>query len=61
MSEGVKFIEWKNAYSVKVSAIDEQHKQVLNILNSVFTSIKHRDNSKALSFNLKKLSVVSQR
>lgn len=59
MSEGIKFVEWKDTYSVGIPAIDEQHKQVLKILNSVFASVKNRKDSKALLNNLKKLWIFT--
>ena len=59
MDKGVKFVEWHDTYSVGIPAIDEQHKQVLKILNSVFASVKNRNDSKALLNNLKKLWIFT--
>ena len=59
MDKGIKFVEWQDTYSVGIPALDEQHKQVLKILNSIFASLKGRREPKALAADLKRLWVFT--
>lgn len=50
---------WKDKYSVNVSAIDEQHKQVLDILNSMYEAVNCPDNKETMRLGLKKLYIFT--
>ncbi len=46
---------WKNEYSVAVKEIDDQHKQLFNIINTLYDSIKTNNIEKMRSGILTKL------
>lgn len=50
---------WQDKYSVSVSAIDEQHKQVLDILNSMYEAASRPDNEETMRLGLKKLYIFT--
>jgi hemerythrin len=42
------FFEWKADYSVKVAAIDAQHKKLVGMLNDLYTALKAGEGREAL-------------
>ena len=41
-------IEWDNKYSVGISIIDEEHKQLIGIINKAIAAKQHSNNSKEI-------------
>ena len=41
-------IEWDDKYSVGISIIDEEHKQLIGIINKAIAAKQHSDNSKEI-------------
>ncbi|MEQ1630208.1 MAG: bacteriohemerythrin, partial [Gallionella sp.] len=37
------FFAWSEKYSVNIKAIDEQHKELVNILNRLFVAVSKRE------------------
>ena len=37
------FLEWKQEYSVEISVVDAQHKQVFSLINELFAAITEQD------------------
>lgn len=48
MSEEV-FFKWSDDYSVNIPTIDEQHQELVNILNSLFIAVSKREANKVIA------------
>ena len=42
-------IEWEDKYSVGVSIIDKEHKNIINIINKVIAAKQHKDNPEEIT------------
>jgi hemerythrin len=49
MSNDDVFFRWSNAYSVRIPAIDEQHQELVNILNRLFIAVSKREGNKIIA------------
>lgn len=55
------FINWQDSYSVNLKAIDEQHKQILGILNDIFNETASGEGKReSLKRNLFRLRVFTE-
>lgn len=50
---------WQDRYSVSVSAIDAQHRQVLEILNNMYETVNRHDKDETMRLGLKKLYIFT--
>lgn len=48
MSNTEVFFKWLPEYSVNIKAIDDQHKELVNILNRLFVAVSMREGDKAI-------------
>lgn len=49
MSDSEDFFKWLPAYSVRIDAIDEQHRELVNILNRLFVAVSRREGDKVIA------------
>ncbi len=49
MSDDVVFFKWLPAYSVNIKTIDDQHRELVNILNRLFIAVSKREGDKAIA------------
>jgi hemerythrin len=48
MSDADVFFKWLPEYSVNIKAIDDQHQELVNILNRLFVAVSRREGDKAI-------------
>lgn len=48
--------DWKDSYSVKIKAVDEQHKILVSSLNELYEAMRNREAETVISGILKKLT-----
>lgn len=60
MPNTVVFFKWSDDYSVKIPAIDEQHQELVNILNRLFIAVSLREGHKVVAGILDALLVYTQ-
>ncbi len=53
-------IEWDDKYSVGISTIDEEHKQLIGIINKAIAARQHIDNSKEITEILNEMTNYAQ-
>ncbi|MFC2136627.1 hypothetical protein ACFLTE_00480 [Bacteroidota bacterium] len=44
-------IEWKNSFSVDIEEIDNQHKQLVRIINELYDRLAHNPNAVSIDNN----------
>lgn len=49
MSNEEVFFKWSPAYSVNIQAIDDQHRELVNILNRLFVAVSKREGDQAIA------------
>ncbi len=49
MSNEEVFFKWLPDYSVNIKAIDEQHRELVNILNRLFVAVSRREGDKVIA------------
>lgn len=49
MSNEEVFFKWSPNYSVNITAIDDQHRELVNILNRLFVAVSRREGDKAIA------------
>ena len=49
MSNEDVFFKWSPDYSVNIKTIDDQHKELVNILNRLFVAVSKREGDKAIA------------
>lgn len=49
MSNDEIFFKWSPDYSVRIKAIDDQHQQLVNILNRLFVAVSKREGDKVIA------------
>jgi hemerythrin len=49
MSNEEVFFKWSQDYSVNIKAIDDQHRELVNILNRLFVAVSKREGDKAIA------------
>ncbi len=49
MQESEVFFKWLPAYSVNIDAVDEQHKELVNILNRLFIAVSRLEGDKVIA------------
>ena len=60
MSNEEVFFKWLPEYSVKIKAIDDQHRELINILNRLFVAVSKREGDKAIAEILDALMCYTQ-
>ncbi len=60
MSNDEVFFKWSPDYSVNIKAIDQQHQELVNILNRLFIAIFKREGDKAIAGILDALMSYTQ-
>ena len=48
MSNDVVFFKWSSDFSVNIKAIDDQHRELVNILNHLFVAVSKQEGHKAI-------------
>jgi hemerythrin len=56
MSDDEVFFKWSPDYSVNIKTIDNQHQELINILNRLFTAVSLREGSKMIASILEALT-----
>jgi hemerythrin len=56
MSDDEVFFKWSPEYSVNIKTIDNQHQELVNILNRLFIAVSQREGSKVISGILEALT-----
>lgn len=56
MSDDEVFFKWSPDYSVNIKTIDNQHQELINILNRLFTAVSLREGSKVIASILSALT-----
>lgn len=56
MSDDEVFFKWSPDYSVNIKTIDNQHQELVNILNRLFTAVSLREGSKVIASILSALT-----
>ncbi len=51
--------EWNDKYSVNISMIDEEHKELIRIMNEAIVAKQHRSNLEEISKLLKELTMYA--
>jgi len=51
-----EFYKWKDEYSVGIEVIDDQHKQLLKVINKLYTAFSLKKNNENLELFLNELS-----
>lgn len=54
------FFKWSSAYSVNIKTIDDQHQELVNILNRLFIAVSKREGDKAIAGILDALMTYTQ-
>lgn len=54
------FFKWSNDYSVGIQTIDEQHQELVNILNRLFIAVSRREGSRVIGSILDALMSYTQ-
>jgi len=49
MSNDEVFFKWSPEYSVNIKTIDDQHRELVNILNRLFVAVSRREGDKAIA------------
>ena len=49
MSNDEVFFKWSSEYSVNIPTIDEQHQELVNILNRLFIAVSKREGNKVIA------------
>ncbi|HLP99119.1 MAG TPA: bacteriohemerythrin [Sideroxyarcus sp.] len=49
MSNDEVFFKWSSEYSVNIKTIDDQHRELVNILNRLFVAVSKREGDKAIA------------
>jgi hemerythrin len=52
-------IEWNEKYSVNISTIDEEHKELIRIINEAIVSKQHHNDLEEISILLKELTMYA--
>jgi hemerythrin len=60
MSNDEVFFKWSDTYSVNIPTIDEQHQELVNILNHLFVSVSKREGNKVIAGILDALMEYTQ-
>jgi hemerythrin len=60
MSSEEVFFKWSDDYSVNISEIDEQHKELVGILNLIFVAVSRREGEKVVAEILDSLFAYTQ-
>ena len=60
MSNAEVFFKWSSDYSVNIPTIDEQHQELVNILNRLFVAVSRREGSKVIASILDALMSYTQ-
>ncbi|MDP1635991.1 MAG: bacteriohemerythrin [Gallionellaceae bacterium] len=60
MSDEEVFFKWSPEYSVNIKAIDDQHRELVNILNRLFVAVSMREGDKAIFGILDALTSYTQ-
>jgi hemerythrin len=60
MSNTEAFFKWSPDYSVNIRTIDNQHKELVNILNRLFVAVSMREGDKAIAGILDALTSYTQ-
>ncbi|MEQ1531961.1 MAG: hemerythrin family protein [Sideroxydans sp.] len=60
MSNDEVFFKWSPDYSVNIKAIDQQHQELINILNRLFIAVFKREGDKAIAGILDALMSYTQ-
>lgn len=60
MSNTEVFFKWSPDYSVNIRTIDNQHKELVNILNRLFVAVSMREGDKAIAGILDALTSYTQ-
>lgn len=61
MSTEEDFFKWSADYSVNVAALDDQHKELIAILNRLFIAVSKLEGSKAISGTLDDLMSYTEK
>jgi hemerythrin len=49
MSNNEVFFKWSDDYSVNIKTIDDQHRELVNILNRLFVAVSRREGDKVIA------------
>ncbi len=60
MSNDEVFFKWSPDYSVNIKTIDDQHRELVNILNRLFVAVSKREGDKAIAGILDALMSYTQ-
>lgn len=60
MSDSEVFFKWSPDYSVNIKAIDEQHKELVAILNRLFIAVSRQEGDKAIAGILDALTAYTR-
>lgn len=60
MPDEVIFFKWMPEYSVNIKTIDDQHKELVNILNRLFVAVSNREGDKAIAGILDALTTYTR-
>ncbi len=60
MSNEEVFFKWSPEYSVNIKTIDDQHRELVNILNRLFIAVSKREGDKAIAGILDALVTYTQ-
>lgn len=60
MSNEEVFFKWSSDYSVQIKTIDDQHQELVNILNRLFIAVSKREGDKAIAEILDALMSYTQ-
>ncbi len=61
MSNDELFFKWSDYYSVNIQTIDNQHQELVNILNRLFVAVSKREGDKAIAGILDALVSYTQK
>ncbi len=59
-AEAEVFFKWSPEYSVKIKTIDDQHRELVNILNRLFVAVSKREGDKVIAGILDALLTYTQ-
>lgn len=54
------FLNWTDSLSVKIDSIDEQHKKLIELINSFYEQVSHRTNDENISILIKGMREYTQ-
>jgi len=60
MDDSEIFFKWRPEYSVNIQTIDNQHQELVNILNRLFVAVSKREGDKAIAGILDALTSYTQ-